>query len=170
MDHPKATRRGRSSSPQCRFPRTKSTTATNSQRESRLPNSDLRRSLISNLYTEPKDLEAKHSTHSLAELYVISNEQVGLSPRSFDKTTVITTELPEFTKLSFCVRSNLPDLNFTSIGVRVGGKLNAHKDMNTTGMSAVLSGSANRPCLFWCFNSEGSCLEEFVGLGQVVLA
>ena len=34
-------------------------------------------SLISNLYTEPKDLEAKHSTHSLAELYVISNEQVG---------------------------------------------------------------------------------------------
>ena len=32
-------------------------------------------SLISNLYTEPKDLETNHSTHSLAELYVIPNEQ-----------------------------------------------------------------------------------------------
>ena len=32
-------------------------------------------SLISNLYTEPKDLETSHSTHSLAELYVISNDQ-----------------------------------------------------------------------------------------------
>ena len=30
----------------------------------------------SNLYTEPKDLETNHSTHSLAELYVITNEQV----------------------------------------------------------------------------------------------
>ena len=80
---------------------------------------------------------------------------VGLSPRS---------ELPEFTKLvCSLVRNNLPDLNFTSIGGRVGGKLNAHKDMNTIGLSAVLSGSANRPCLFWCFSSEGSCFEEFEG-------
>ena len=29
----------------------------------------------SNLYTEPKDLETNHSTHSLAELYVIPNEK-----------------------------------------------------------------------------------------------
>ena len=89
---------------------------------------------------------------------------VGLSPRSLDKTTIVTNELLEFTKLlCFFVKRNLPDFNFTSIGVRVGGKLNAHKDMSTTGMSAVLSGSGIRPCLFWYSSLDGACFEEFDG-------
>ena len=40
-------------------------------------------------------------------------------------------ELPEFTKLlCFFVKRSLPNLNFTSTGVRVGGTLTVHRDMN----------------------------------------
>ena len=62
----------------------------------------------------------------------------GLSP----SVTPPLKHLPYVTQLltSF-VTSHFPELPFCSITVRVGGKLQAHRDTAVTGLSAVFSGS-----------------------------
>jgi len=94
----------------------------------------------------------------------------GLSPRSVDLTHA-TKQFPEFAALlARYVRVQLPQLQFSTIGVRIGGKLSAHRDLGVLGASGVLSGMGSRSCGFWRANAAGSFFEEFEGrfvLGEV---
>ena len=84
----------------------------------------------------------------------------GLSP----SVTPPLKHLPYVTQLltSF-VTSHFPELPFCSITVRVGGKLQAHRDTAVTGLSAVFSGSGQSPCGLWISDSAGNDFEdEFV--------
>ena len=89
---------------------------------------------------------------------------LGVSPRDPASFTLSTSRLPAFTKLvTTFVKLKLPTLQFTTIGIRIGGKYRTHVDPRVHGISGIVSASGDRPCGFWISSTVGKTFETFQG-------